>query len=251
MKPHNDDDRLQTCEQCLDYHFEDRDLLALALTHASDKAGRTDLSGNASAPPSVSAALADNERLEFLGDAILGMVICETLFERYPNWSEGDLTNVKSVVVSRDILAKMSDELGLAGFMSLGKGMTTQSRLPKSLRANVFEAVVAAIHLDGGLEAARAFIIRNVAEHIKRIEKNEYRKNYKSTLQQYAQREFSITPTYRVINEQGPDHIKEFEVVAIIGDKEYAAGRGKSKKDAEREAAEHTLRKLKEEEEEA
>ena len=176
------------------------------------------------------------------------MVVCDELFHSYPEANEGDLTNVKSVVVSRPVLAKISDDLGIAEFMSLGKGMTTYDRLPESLRANVFEAVVAAIYLDGGLVEARTFVLAHVRRHIDLVEKDQHRKNYKSKLQQYTQREFSITPAYRVISEEGPDHIKEFEIIAVIGTKEYATGRGKSKKDAEQEAARATLLMLREEE---
>ena len=245
---HNDEDaaRLEACEKRLGYRFKNRDHLVLALTHASDKAGRTPFpteepDGDAG---SSTAELVDNERLEFLGDAVLGVIVCEELFHAYPDMTEGELTNVKSVVVSGPVLARMSDELGIPQYMSLGKGMTTYARLPQSLRGNVFEAVVAAIYLDGGLDAARRFVLAHVRKHIQLVERDEHRKNYKSRLQQYAQREFSTTPTYRVIREEGPDHIKEFEVVALIGDRRYATGRGKSKKDAEQRAARGTLKIL-------
>lgn len=236
--------RLEACERCLGYHFKNRELLVLALTHASDKVGHTETPAEEMPEDETSAEALDNERLEFLGDSVLGMVVCEELFHSYPQSTEGELTNVKSVVVSRGVLARLSDEMGIPEFLSLGKGMTTYARLPESLRANVFEAVIAAIYLDSGLEAARRFVLTHVRKHIKMVERDQHRKNYKSTLQQYAQREFSITPTYRVISEEGPDHIKEFEVVAVIGDEEYATGRGKSKKDAEQEAARRTLRML-------
>jgi ribonuclease-3 len=246
-----DNDRLDVCEAQIGYHFRNRDLLSLALTHASDKAGKfdhepdnEDLAENGEEP--LSPVMLDNERLEFLGDSVLGMVVCEELFHTYPESTEGEMTNIKSVLVSRSVLSKISDDLGLAEFMALGKGMSSYELLPESLRANVFEAVVAAIYLDGGIDAARGFILEHMREHIQLVESNKHRRNYKSTLQQYAQREFGITPTYRVIAEEGPDHIKEFEVVAIIGDTEYAHGRGKSKKDAEQQAAGRTLRALRE-----
>jgi ribonuclease-3 len=236
--------RLKACEERLGYHFRHPELLALALTHASDKPGRAEPEAegtreNVSGPAPVE--MLDNERLEFLGDSVLGMVVCEDLFLSHPHATEGELTNVKSVVVSRDVLARISDELGIPEFMSVGKGMTTYVRLPESLRANVFEAVIAAVYLDGGWEEVRRFVLRHVRKHIEMVEEDRHRKNYKSTLQQYSQREFGAAPTYKVIRAEGPDHIKEFEVVAVIGNKRYAAGRGKSKKDAEQEAARATL----------
>lgn len=248
MENANEDSaRLEACEDGLGYHFNDRNLLVLALTHASDKAGRMP-SPLEEEDVHAAARLVDNERLEFLGDAILGIIVCEELFHAYPDMTEGELTNVKSVVVSGPVLARVSDEMGIPRFLALGKGMTTYGRLPQSLRANVFEAVVAAIYLDGGLDAARRFILSHVRKHIHMVEQDQHRKNYKSILQQYAQREFSSTPTYRVMNEEGPDHIKEFEVVAVIGRTEYASGRGKSKKDAEQQAARATLEVLQDKE---
>ena len=254
MKESNEDDlRLAGCEEILGYTFRDRSLLALALTHASDKAGRTS-PGDEDIPEDDPDAFplepVDNERLEFLGDSILGMVICEELFSTYPEADEGELTNVKSVVVSRGTLAIMSDDVGIPEFMSLGKGMTTYPRLPQSLRANVFEAVIAAIYLDGGLEPARRFVLEHARAQIELVEKDLHEKNYKSALQQYTQREMSLTPTYRVISEEGPDHIKEFDIMAFLGKRGYASGRGKSKKDAEQEAAKHTLAMLRKAEEE-
>jgi ribonuclease-3 len=239
--------RLDGCEKRLEYHFRNRDLLALALTHASDKSARTETppEGTTEAvSPAPLREYLDNERLEFLGDSVLGMIVCEELFHSYPQSTEGELTNVKSVVVSRPVLARLSDELGLPEFLSLGKGMTSYGRLPESMRANVFEAVIAAIYLDGGIEEARRFVLTHIRKQIQLVENDQHVKNYKSSLQQYSQREFGITPRYRVTSEAGPDHVKEFEVVAIIGDRPCAAGRGKSKKDAEQESARRTLEML-------
>jgi ribonuclease III len=239
--------RIEACEKRLAYHFRNPDLLLLALTHASDKPARTDPppEGTTEAvPPTPSREYLDNERLEFLGDSVLGMIVCEELFHSYPQSTEGALTNVKSVVVSRPVLARLSDELGIPEFLSLGKGMAGYGRLPESMRANVFEAVVAAIYLDGGIEEARRFVLAHIHAEIELVESDRHAKNYKSNLQQYSQREFGITPRYRVTSEAGPDHVKEFEVVTIIGDQTYATGRGKSKKDAEQESARRTLEML-------
>ena len=225
-------DRLRQCKESIGYQFSDTELLRLALTHASDKT-----SGG-------SESTLDNERLEFLGDAILGMVVCEKLFSKYPDFTEGELTTIKSVVVSRSILAKVSSRMGLPAFMWLGKGLGGHEHLPTSLKANIFEAVVGALYLDGGLNAARSFILEHLSGQMSLVEKNQHQKDFKSLLQHYAQREIGRTPTYRVVSEEGPDHIKQFEVVTVIGKTEYATGGGKSKKDAEQHAAEKTYHML-------
>src|SRR5215470_4367889 len=138
------------CEARLGYTFLDKSLLLAALTHASGALHR----------------LKSNERLEFLGDAILGFIVCERLFQLYPDYLEGDLTKIKSIVVSRSTCAKISQDLGLAEFLILGKGMTTSPRVPASLLSDVFESLTAAIYLDGGEPAARAFIYRFVGPEI-------------------------------------------------------------------------------------
>ncbi len=244
----SEDARLSACEERLGYRFTNRRLLALALTHASEKATRIEAaaelaaaSGGTAPEGTAPLVLVDNERLEFLGDSVLGMIVCEELFRLLPTATEGDLTNIKSVVVSRTMLARISDTLGLGEFLALGKGMTTSARLPESLRANVVEAVVAAMYLDGGLERVREFVLAHERPLIAQVENDQHRANFKSTLQQLAQREFGATPSYRVTSEEGPDHIKMFEVVAVVGGRECASGRGKSKKDAEQEAARNTL----------
>lgn len=225
-------DRLRQCQESIGYQFSDLELLRLALTHSSDKtSGGTE-------------SMLDNERLEFLGDAVLGMVVCGKLFSKYPDFTEGELTAIKSVVVSRSILAKVSSKMGLPAFMWLGKGLGGHEHLPTSLKANIFEAVVGALYLDGGLEPARSFILEHLSGQMSLVEKNQHQKDFKSLLQHYAQREMSRTPTYRVVAEEGPDHIKQFEVVAVIGKTEYAVGKGKSKKDAEQHAAENTYHML-------
>src|SRR6476620_1199974 len=133
---------MERCERRIGYSFRDKSLLAAALTHASGAQHR----------------LASNERLEFLGDAILGAVVCEILYVQYPEYLEGDLTKIKSVVVSRQTCAKISEALGLQEFLILGKGMTTHPQVPPSLLADVFESLVAAMYLDGGDAAVRPFI---------------------------------------------------------------------------------------------
>jgi ribonuclease III len=220
--------RLRECEEHIGYRFREPQLLTQALTHSSIKSDDN---------PS-------NERLEFLGDSVLGLVMTEFLYNYFTDLDEGELTQIKSVVVSTAVLARESDRLKLGSFYNVGKGVTRRRNLPVSLQANVFEAVVAAIYKDGGLEAARRFILRNLFHHVLAVAEDEHQKNYKSLLQQFAQRELNLTPSYRVLSEHGPDHQKHFEVVAVIGNVAYKSGQGRSKKEAEQVAARETLRAL-------
>jgi ribonuclease-3 len=220
---------LKECQEALGYQFTKPELLALSLTHASRK----------------TEDIPSNERLEFLGDAVLGMIISEYLFQTHPDLNEGDMTQIKSVVVSRPTIAVESERLGLWRFVSVGKGMASLEELPVSLLANVFEAVIGAIYLDGGLQAARDFILRNLSSQIELVEDDRHRKNYKSMLQELSQREFGALPTYQVLKEEGPDHMKSFLVVTVIGGKRYESAWGRSKKEAEQNAAMATLRLLK------
>jgi ribonuclease-3 len=220
--------RLDACERRIAYRFRDRRLLFQALTHSSIKTLDN---------PS-------NERLEFLGDSVLGLVMTEFLFNFFQDRDEGALTQIKSVVVSTTILAHASERLGLDTLYGVGKGVSRKRLLPKSLMANVFEAVVAAMYKDAGLETARRFILRNIYHDVLAVADDRHDKNYKSLLQQWAQKELSLTPTYRVVSESGPDHLKSFEIIALVGKKRYASGTGRSKKDAEQMAARATLDRL-------
>ncbi len=216
---------VRSCEQKLGYVFREPKLLQAALTHASGAPYR----------------LASNERLEFLGDAILGMIVCEMLFHRYPKHSEGDLTKIKSVVVSRQTCARIARRLELDEHLVLGKGMTSSHKLPTSLLAGVFESLVAAIYLDGGMAAVRVFVERTMEEEVDVAVESEHGHNYKSLLQQLAQREFNTTPTYALVDERGPDHRKSFKVSARVGGQEYAPAWGANKKEAEQKAAYNAL----------
>jgi ribonuclease-3 len=222
---HFDEVTLASCEQVLSYTFRDRGLLRSALTHASGADHR----------------LASNERLEFLGDAILGAVICDRLYNEYPEWLEGALTRIKSVVVSRRTCAKVSRALGLDVYLLLGKGMGTPEQTPDSVLAAVFESLIGAIYLDGGMEAARQFILAHLSDDVEQAAEDQGSQNYKSGLQQSAQRQFGETPTYQLLDEKGPDHSKCFKVAAQIGTRRYAAAWGPNKKDAEQRAARNAL----------
>src|SRR6266851_2148714 len=165
---------LEECQKSIGYQFRQPELLRAALTHASGADTR----------------LASNERLEFLGDSVLGLVTCEQLFLRFPEYQEGDLTKIKSVVVSRRTCARISRILNLGDFLFLGKGMHAHAVVPASLLADVFESLVAGIYLDGGLEAAREFILRYLLPEIEREAAGAMGSNFKSLLQQVAQRAF-------------------------------------------------------------
>lgn len=218
------------CERCLGHQFRDRSLLEQALTHASIARTRLD----------------SNERLEFLGDAIMGAVVCEQLYQDYPDYAEGELTRIKSSVVSRSTCARMSERLQLGQFMRLGKGLAVHEQIPSSILAAVFESLIAAIYLDGGWTAARDFVTGVLSDEIKTVARATHGQNYKSLLQQLSQKSFAETPGYRLIDEKGPDHSKCFQVAATIGAKLYPAAWGSSKKEAEQNAARIALQRIEE-----
>jgi ribonuclease III len=219
---------LEECQKAIGYQFRQPELLRAALTHASGADTR----------------LASNERLEFLGDSVLGLVTCEQLFLRFPEYQEGDLTKIKSVVVSRRTCAQISKLLNLGDFLFLGKGMNVHAAVPASLLADVYESLVAAIYLDGGLEAARQFIIQHLGPEIDHVVEESHGGNFKSLLQQVSQREFSATPQYQLLDEKGPDHSKCFKIAAVIGRQHYAAAWGRNKKEAEQKAAMNALAQI-------
>lgn len=221
-------DVIAHAEEILGYHFVDSDLLLTSLTHASVANSRQE----------------SNERLEFLGDSILGAVICEELFLRFGDWLEGDLTKVKSVVVSRRVCSEIAEEIELADLLILGNGIEAGRHLPTSVRAAVYEAVIGAMYIDGGLEPAKRFILSTVSEHIERCIASENHFNYKSALQQHAQRWFSATPQYEALDEQGPDHSKCFEICVVLNGQRFPSAWGPSKKAAEQEAARRALQQL-------
>jgi len=223
------DERLEACEEeVLHYRFRDRGLLEKSLTHASVARTR----------------LESNERLEFLGDAILGAIICEMLYQRFPSEPEGELTRIKSSLVSRNTCAALTEELGLYRFLLLGKGLAMNDRIPVSILAGVFESVVAAIYLDGGVERAREFVAHAFADEIDRTTDFDQSKNYKSLLQQMSQKSCGETPNYHLLDEKGPDHSKCFKIAASIGPQIFSAAWGNSKKEAEQRAALNALHEL-------
>ena len=213
---------LDKAQEVLGYTFRDKSLLTAALTHASLAAHR----------------LNSNERLEFFGDAILGVIICQEIYGRFPYLLEGELTKIKSAVVSRRTCAAASHQLGLVECLFLGKGMDQRGRLPESLAAAVFEALIAAMYLDSrDLKLVRGFVLRAMNPHIEEAANSDHQSNYKSQLQQYAQKYLGGTPAYDLLDEQGPDHHKCFEVCVVINGRRFESAWGPSKKDAEQKAA--------------
>lgn len=216
---------IQQAADILGYTFTNETVLTEALTHASCADARVN----------------SNERMEFLGDAILGFVVCEYLYAYFPDLLEGDLTKIKSAVVSRHVCAKASQSIELEKMLTLGKGMTGRPKLPNSVAAAVFESIIAAIYIDGGIEAARSFIIRMLKPFIDDAAGSSHQENFKSVLQQIAQRHLPTNPQYLLVDEKGPDHAKSFEVAVQIQEHRFPAAWAKSKKEAEQQAALNAL----------
>lgn len=223
-----DEATLQQIEQIIDYKFSDKSLLAKAFTHSS----------------AVDNRLLSNERLEFLGDAVLALIICQALFERFSSYLEGDLTKVKSMLVSRGTCARIAKQLGLQKFLKVGKGMTSSRALSGSLAAGVLETVIAAIYIDGGLDAARSFILKAFGPTVEQADAEHIQGNFKSLLQQYAQEQFNVTPNYVLLDEKGPDHNKCFELEVAISSQHFPSAWGTNKKEAEQKAALNALVEL-------
>lgn len=208
-------------QQQIGYQFQDLGLLAAAFRHASSANNRRD----------------SNERMEFLGDAVLGLIVCHALYESLPEALEGELTKIKSAVVSRATCALVADGMELTDGLVLGQGMDNGLHLPKSLAAGTLEAVIGAIYLDGGLEPAREFVLTQMDEQMRAAVASQHQNNFKSQLQQWAQRELGDTPSYELLDEKGPDHAKCFEIAVAVGDRRFPSAWGTSKKEAEQKAA--------------
>jgi len=219
---------IERCRELIGYSFSNPKLLELALTHASVAPTR----------------LQSNERLEFLGDAVLGLVVCHELYRKQEKLLEGELTTIKSAVVSRQTCAQITRDSELYELVRLGKGMPEAKSLPQSVAAAVFEAVIGAIYLDGGLEPARRFILKHIGPRVDGIIDSSLRQNYKSLLQQYSQRRLNCTPGYVVLDEKGPDHSKCFEVAATLNGQHFPSAWGNTKKQAEQQAALNALIEL-------
>lgn len=224
---------LTELQEVVGFPFEDDALLREALVH------RSYLNENPSFPS------ADNQRLEFLGDALLDFVAGDYLYRRYPKMREGELTSLRAALVKEETLARFAQILDLGRYLYLGRGEEeSEGRERPSLLADAFEALVGALYLDGGLTTAERFILRFLEPETERIVAQGELRDYKSLFQEEAQRRFQATPLYRTIDERGPDHNKVFTVEVLIEEKVYGRGEGASKQAAEQEAARQALEKI-------
>ncbi len=224
-------------EEVIGYKFKNKSLLLEALTHRSFAYERD-------AQP-----VKDNERLEFLGDAVLGLAIGHILFEKYPHYSEGELSRLRSAIVNENELVKLAEKLNIGEYLMLGKGEEqTGGRKKASILSGAFEAIVGAIYIDGGWEEVMTFIKNHIAPLLSAFSTNdplrELDKDYKTKLQELVQAQLRQTPVYRLDKEEGPDHDKTFYVSVLINGKVVARGRGKSKKEAQQKAAQVAYGKL-------
>ncbi|MHC4480547.1 MAG: ribonuclease III, partial [Planctomycetota bacterium] len=184
-----------------------------------------------------------NERLEFLGDAVVALAVCNHLFRQRPDLSEGEMTVIKSAVVSRRTMARVGRSLGLSEFLRVDYGLRQRASYPSSMVAGAYEAVVGAILVDGGMEAAVEFILRTLGPEIERTEARQHKPSYKSILQEKAQAEGKGAPRYSLVRYEGPDHRPRYLTVVHICGEKCGAGWGSSKKTAEQEAAKDALDK--------
>ncbi len=226
-------DEFEEIETRVGHRFRDRGLLEQALTHRSRAA--EDASGG----------VLDNESLEFLGDAVLGLVVAEALFRQYPGYDEGQKSKIKAAVVSTQSLAQHAERIGLGDHLLLGRGEEkTGGRSKPALLADAYEALIAAIYLDGGLDAAAAFLQRELKDVIDAGSTQTIARDYKSALQERLQASGHPLPEYRISGESGPDHRKTFSVEVVVDGDVLGAANGRAKKEAEQEAARLALTRL-------
>ncbi len=222
-------------ERKIHYIFHKKYLLIESLTHKSYS--------------NEQKLLYSNERLEFLGDAVLNMIISDYLIKRFPDYPEGDLSKLRAMIVNENALARIAERIGLGKDLLLGKGEEmTGGREKPSLLSDALEALIAAIYLDGGINEALSFVNKYFDEEIMMSVSKSISYDFKTDLQEYCQGKFGILPKYNVARESGPDHKKIFEVRLFIKDVHYGTGIGKTKKEAEQKAAREALEQLKIEE---
>jgi len=228
---------LSSLEKKIGHQFKNINLLKEALTHRSylnenPSWGRDFLSPH-------------NERLEFLGDAVLELIVTEVLFKDYPNSAEGELTSIRSALVNYQMLADVSREIVLSDYILLSRGEAKDTGKARDvILANAFESLIGAIYLDAGYEVVGKFINSFVMKRVAEVMEKELYRDPKSFLQEIIQEKMKITPTYDVISEKGPDHAKIFRIGVYFGDKLIAEGEGLSKQEAEVEAAKNALKEI-------
>lgn len=221
-------------ENIIGYDFKKKDLLVEALTH------RSYLNEN------TKWHLPHNERLEYLGDAVLELAVSESLFKKFPNEAEGKMTVLRAALVNYQMLAKIGSELSLEDFIMMSKGEKGGSvKAREVIIANAMEALIGSLYLDGGFAAAEKFINKFVFRHLEEVLKTGSYRDAKSELQELIQDKMKVTPSYGVIEEEGPAHEKQFKIGVYFGDELIAQGRGASKQEGEIEAAKEALKKYK------
>lgn len=232
-------DGLDEIQRRLDYRFRQPRLLLEALTH---KSYLNEVRG---------ANESDNERLEFLGDAVLDLVVSEYLVNAFPEAAEGELSKLRARLVSEKTLSRVAQRIGLGEPLRLGRGETkTEGRSKPSILADALEAVFAGVYLDGGLEAASTCVKTAFRDELDSCDRSLAKGDFKTDLQELCQRDFELLPQYRTIRATGPDHEKLFEVEILIRGEHYGVGTGKSKKEAEQMAAQQALEQLRRDREE-
>ena len=227
---------LEDFESVLGFTFRDKSLLARALTH------RSYLNENPDLP------YLDNERLEFLGDAILDFAAAEYLYQHFPEMSEGDLTSLRAALVKGESLARFAVDLGLPPYLLMSRGEDAaggRSRVP--LLAGAFEALIGALYLDQGFANARTLVLRFVTPAAEEVHHQRLDRDAKSMLQELSQGRLQVTPQYRLVETRGPDHAKEFTIDVVLKDRVYGRGVGRNKQTAEQEAARVALETLRDE----
>ncbi len=223
---------LAALERRLGYRFRDTGLLEHALTHKSK------------AHEDATGGVVDNESLEFLGDAVLGFVVADLLYREFPQFQEGQKSKAKAAMVSTAALAALAERIGLGDYLLLGRGEEkTGGRRKQALLADGCEAVIAALYLDGGIEAARAFLLTELADEIDHVRSPDFLRDYKSALQERLQSSGRPLPVYVVTAEVGPEHDKRFHVTLRVGAEVLAESEGRTKKEAEQAAAKEALTK--------
>ncbi len=224
---------LKECEEKLKLKFKKSDLLRTSLTHKSY------------ANENREAGEKDNERLEFLGDSVLSLIISQHLMECYPEMDEGEYSKKRSSIVNERTLAKLSRKIDLGKFLRLGKGEElTGGRDKDSILADAMEALIGAIYLDSGLKVAQKFIVKHFKSSIQYSAKPQSNSDYKTLVQEMAQKLFKKTPSYKVVKLKGPEHDRIFESEIFIDDKSFGKGKGKSKKDSEQKCAKVAIKKM-------
>lgn len=218
-------------EKKLDVNFKNKDLLIQAFVHRSFLNENTDFK------------LSHNERLEFLGDAVLEIIVTEYLFVKYPDTLEGEMTSWRASLVNTKMLSETAQELGFNDFLLLSAGEIKENgKARQYILADTLEAFIGALYLDSGLEICEKFIIKNLLKKLPKILKEKLFEDDKSVLQREAQEKIGITPTYKVLEEKGPDHSKHFTVGVLLGEDIIAKGEGLSKQEAEESAAKEALK---------